>query len=67
VQSSPTEAIAWLENNADGANQAVALGLMAVQLSRAGQGEAVDKWLAAHPNSPGHAAVEQARAQGEKR
>lgn len=67
VQSSPADAIAWLENNADGQNQAVALGLMAGQLSRVGQGEAVDKWLAAHPNSPGHAAVEQARAQGEKR
>ncbi|MEK7953909.1 hypothetical protein [Luteolibacter soli] len=67
VRSSPTDAIAWMGNNADGADQAAALGLMAGQLSRAGRGDAVDQWLVAHPKSPGRATVEAARAQGEKR
>lgn len=61
VNSSPNDAIAWLEKNADNADQAPALGFMASQLSQAGHGDAVVTWLATHPQSPGRAAVEAGR------
>lgn len=66
AKSSPHDAIAWLEKNADRTDQSSALSLMAGQLSRAGQGDAVDAWLAAHPQSPGLAAVEAGRQSGRK-
>lgn len=58
VQTSPTDAIAWLEKNADSPEQIPALGIMANQLSQAGHDDAVDAWLASHPQSPGRATVE---------
>ncbi|MES2475816.1 MAG: hypothetical protein V4640_08550 [Verrucomicrobiota bacterium] len=58
VKTSPNDAIAWLDKNADNADQAAALGVMASQLSQRGHRDAVVAWLAAHPQSPGRAAVE---------
>jgi hypothetical protein len=66
VKTAPTDAIAWLEKNADNADQAPALGVMASQLSKGGHGDAVIAWLAAHPQSPGRAAVEAGRQPGRK-
>jgi hypothetical protein len=61
AKSSPLDAVAWLEKNADNADQSPAVSLIAAQLSQAGQSDAVDAWLSAHPQSPGHAAVEAGR------
>ncbi len=65
VKASPSEAIAWLETNANAADQAPALGLMAGQLSRAGHAAAVDAWLLAHPQSPARTAVQVATGKRE--
>ena len=66
AKTSPTDAIAWLEKNADNADQTHALGVMASQLSQAGHGDAVDAWLTTHAQSPGRAAVEAGRQLGRK-
>lgn len=66
VKSSPTDAIAWLDKNADTADQPIALRVMASQLSREGHADAVDGWLTAHLESPGRAAVEAGRLMGKK-
>lgn len=61
VKTSPLDAIAWLDKNADSAGQAPALAIMASQLSHAGHDDAVDTWLAAHPQSASRAAIEAGR------
>lgn len=51
VRSSPDEAISWFQKNAESAEPSPALRIMADRLSKAGHGDKVEAWLAAHPET----------------